>query len=132
MSDERPDFADALESFGVPATVKRKDEAPIATVGIFVLPSMDQVAAGIVTARHRLVSFGRDAWVTTAPVGLFAAGDTVPGITGLPEGTRLVAAERDGDPVRGWIVDQEDIADADRTRVLVIPDREYRAEEELS
>lgn len=132
MSDARVDFADILDSFGVPATVKRKDEAPIVTVGVIVPPSMEQVANGLVSARHRLIAFSRDAWVTPSAIGDFEAGATVPGVTKLPEHTRIVAPERLGDADKGWIVDGPDVSDADHVRRLILPDREYIAEPDVT
>ncbi len=113
-SDFRVPFAVVLDAFGVPATVTREDADPIETEGVWVLPSMDLVPSGLalqVSAKHRLIAFDRDAVPT------------------LPKGTSIVAPERLGEAEQGWIVEDQELADADHIRALVVKDREWEADD---
>lgn len=105
--DARVDFALLLDTFGLPATVTRPapDDTPIITAGIWMTPLLrDEPSGSSFTRREQIRAFA----VSKA---------TVPT---LPRGTTILAAERDGDPVLGWIVDGIDHVDADHTRGLVM------------
>lgn len=108
MGDRRPSIAAALSAFGVPATVTRPapDNVPISTSGIWMSPVLFGAPGGNDLQRIEL----RRVFAVTR--------DAVPTV---PRGTRIDAAERDGDVVQSWRVDELAGADPDHVRVLVVP-----------
>lgn len=108
MGDLRPPIAAALSAFGVPATVTRPapDTTPIHTTGIWLSPVLIDVPTGSDLQRtevRRVFSVTR----TDVPT--------------LPTGTRIDAAERLGNSVLAWRVDQLAGSDADHVRAIVVP-----------
>jgi hypothetical protein len=101
-------MAAALSAFGVPATVTRPapDNTPLATTGIWLSPVLIDVPPGSDLQRREM----RRVFSVTRAV-----------VPTLPRGTRIDAAERSGDVVQAWRVDEPAGADADHLRAIVIP-----------
>lgn len=109
MGDLRPSMGAALSAFGVPATVTRPapaDTTPIITTIIWLSPVLIDSPGG---GDFQRKDVRRVAALTRADVPT------------APRGTRIDAAERDGDPVQAWQVDEPEVYDADHTRVVVVP-----------
>jgi hypothetical protein len=101
-------MAAALSAFGVSVTVTRPapDSNPISTTGIWLPPVLVDVPSSSDLQRkelRRVFSVPRSAVAT------------------LPRGTRIDAAERSGDAVQAWRVDEPDAADPVHMRVIVVP-----------
>lgn len=96
-----------FSSLGVAAVVTRPEpnDTPIDASVIWVASTGLEPSAGEFQRRERkyLMAIPRD---------------TVPEV---PRGTRIVAAEREGDVERTWIVDATERVEVDETRVWVVP-----------
>ena len=106
-SDARVPMAPCLDAFGVAATVTRPypDDTPIETTVAWVGPGPRQVPAGAEWSREEMLKV----------LGLSRL--EVPTV---PNGTRIVAAERLGEAAKTWQVDGLVSLDPDETRVSVV------------
>jgi len=103
--DFRVPMAPILAAFGVPATVTMPDAAPIETVGVWILPTMNDVPQGDPFTRREsryLMALDRDA------------------VPELPRFTLIEAPERLNGPVFEWTVDATDDGDPDQYRVILL------------
>lgn len=109
MGDLRPTMSPALAAFGLPATVTRPspDDTPIATTGIWLsdlVEDREAFTADFMRRDARRVMALPRADVPAAPTG-----------------TRIRAAEMDGQDERDWVVDgYAHNVDPDHLRVILV------------
>lgn len=107
MTDIRVPMDAVLSAFGLPATVRRPapDDEEIEASVVWVTPLADGLPVGMDlkrSERRRTAMFSRDEVPT------------------LPKRTLFEAAERDGDDVKTWRVEETEFADSDHHRVIVV------------
>lgn len=113
-ADVRVPFGLLMEAFGVDATVTIPGGDPIATAGVWILPSTPEFPSNEELGGGYGGNFQR-----REPKRVLALSrDAVPTV---PRGTDVIAPERAGDAPRAWMVDALEHVDADHTRVLVVP-----------
>jgi hypothetical protein len=94
-------------TLGVAATVTRPapDDTPIETTAIWVTPTTQDVP-------------GRPEYQRRDPIRVMALKHV--DVPTVPKGTRIEAAERDGEDARTWRVDAVERVEADHVRVIVM------------
>ena len=103
--DLRPSFTAAVDAFSVPVVVTLPNGLPITTKGIWLPTTTEDVpfAAGYQRRdQKRVIAISKD------------------GVPVLAKGSRIKAPEKEGGPIKRWLVDAHEFSDDDHHRVVVV------------
>lgn len=112
--DIRPDLDDALEAFGVPATVIRPvpDDEPIETTLIWPPPVRRRFSDEVYEVGVEIDRRQPERTMAAVPKA---------DVPVLPLGTRIIAPAGAGQPLQTWRVELHEREHPDEWRVMVVP-----------